>query len=391
MVPAEKKLCSNSGDQPCACLLCRKLHLPGTKPVRSSCRVSHGVSNVLRNVLFVFRLFTLFLWIHRIRARPTFPHRCLMQTEAAETDSTIGTVLLPLSNPTVLDSAIRARPAVDAPGPIRLWHLSSLDAPTVAVVWSLAFAWAAGIRLPLWVPLMLALGTFAVYIGDRVLDARKALGTGNLDQMRERHYFHWKYRRVLLAIAVVAASLAAALIVSLMPLAVRRRDSILAAAALAYFTGVHCGGRNRPLSRFSPSKELLVGMLFTAGCALPALTRMSLDSNPSLVRPFLAAVVQFAALAWLNCYAIETWESEGASRVSPWAGVIAATGLLTALCIGPDGPRPALLLLAGTASALLLLVLDRVRRSFTPIALRAAADLVLLTPVLLASFLGRIP
>lgn len=63
----------------------------------------------------------------------------------------------------------------DAWAPVKLWHLSSLDAPTVAVVWSLGFGWAAGVRLPFWVPVLIALGTWAVYIGDRLLDARSAL------------------------------------------------------------------------------------------------------------------------------------------------------------------------------------------------------------------------
>jgi len=314
-----------------------------------------------------------------------------MQIEAATTDSTIGTVLLPLSNPTVLDSTIHVRPPVDAPGPIRLWHLSSLDAPTVAVVWSLAFAWAAGVGVPRWVPLILAFGTWAVYIGDRLLDVRKAFRAGNLDLLRERHYFHWRHRRILLPVAVGAASLAATLIFSLMPLAVRHRDSVLAAAAFAYFTGVHCGGKRCSRSRFAPSKELLVGVLFTAGCALPAFTRMTLSLHPAPMQwPFLAVVAQFATLAWLNCYSIEVWESEGASRVSRWAAVIAATSLLAALCIATAALRLALLLFAATASALLLLLLDRIRASLTPVALRAGADLVLLTPILLALFFGRI-
>ena len=315
-----------------------------------------------------------------------------MQIEAATTDSTIGTVLVPLSNPTVFHSTIHARPPVDAPGPIRLWHLSSLDAPSVAVVWSLAFAWATGVHLPFWVPILLALGTWAVYIGDRLLDARNAFNTGNLNQLRERHYFHWSHRRTLLAVAVAAAFVAAALIFSLMPLAVRHRDSILAVAALAYFTGVHCGGRRWSPARFSPSKELLVGVLFTAGCALPALTRMNLEPGPAPLRwPFLAVVAQYAALAWLNCYAIEVWESKGASRVPRWAASIAVSSVLVAVCIAPGGLRLALLLFAATLSALLLLLLDRIRRRLTPIALRSAADLVLLTPLLLAAFLRRIP
>jgi hypothetical protein len=48
------------------------------------------------------------------------------------------------------------------------------------VAWSLNFAWAAGVNLPKWVPVLLALGTWAVYVGDRLLDARAAFRSGNL-------------------------------------------------------------------------------------------------------------------------------------------------------------------------------------------------------------------
>lgn len=77
-----------------------------------------------------------------------------------------------LANPhTEPGTAIPGR-VLDAPLLLRYWHLSSLDAPTVAVVWSLGFAWAAGVRLPVWIPILLALVAWAVYIGDRLLDAR---------------------------------------------------------------------------------------------------------------------------------------------------------------------------------------------------------------------------
>ncbi len=82
--------------------------------------------------------------------------------------------------------------------PLRLWHLASLDAPTVAVVWSFAFAWSAGIKLPDWVSALLVLAVWPVYVIDRLLDARAGLRSQNLDRLRERHLFHWRHRRLLL-------------------------------------------------------------------------------------------------------------------------------------------------------------------------------------------------
>lgn len=58
-------------------------------------------------------------------------------------------------------------------------------------------------------------------------------------------------------------------------------------------------------------------------------------------------------------------------------------GLLLAFAAFPTHTRFLLLLLAGAASALLLALLDRLRSRITPLALRAGADLVLLTPLLL--------
>ena len=274
-----------------------------------------------------------------------------------------------------------------APGPLRIWHLVSLDAPTVAVSWSLGFAWAAGVRLPSWVPVLLALGTWAVYIGDRLLDARTALRSGNLHRLRERHFFHWRHRRILMPFALVAAGAAAAIIFDLMPAAVREHDSLLAVAALAYFSGVHTSRRSLRSARAIFSKEFLVGILFTAGCALPTLTRFAANATGRSLGSLLAACMFFALLAWLNCSAIERWESAKIPcRISLAGIVLTLIGLSLAVFLSPAQPRIAALLIAGSASALCLAMLDRLRSRLTPLAVRAAADLVLLTPLL---FLAR--
>src|ERR1035441_1521773 len=111
--------------------------------------------------------------------------------------ATISRVLLIAANPLDQDSLTPSQPnrVLNAPVLLRLWHLGSLDAPTVAVTWSLAFAWAARVQLPAWVPILLALGTWAVYIGDRLLDARTAMRSGNLHRLRDRHFFYLTSRR----------------------------------------------------------------------------------------------------------------------------------------------------------------------------------------------------
>jgi hypothetical protein len=280
----------------------------------------------------------------------------------------------------------RASPIFDAPKPLALWHLTSLDAPTVAVVWTLAFAWTAHIALPAWVPILLALVAWPVYIADRLFDARSAHTTAQLHRLRLRHHFHWRHRQVLFPIALASACAAAIVILSFMPIAARERNTVLAAAALVYFSCVHFPRRFSPsLSRIL-AKESLVAILFTAACVLPVLTRAG-AINPAQLWPLLLSAVFFTLLAWLNCHAIERWESDGESSRSAVftpALLLAIAGLLlSAILVAVRHPRTAALVAAATCSVLLLVLLDRQRHRLTPLALRTAADLVLLTPLAL--------
>jgi hypothetical protein len=281
--------------------------------------------------------------------------------------------------------AQRAAPKAkyDAPAVLRLWHLASLDAPTVAVVWALAFAWAVGVRLPMWVSVLLALVVWVVYVADRLLDARKALRRGRVEGLRDRHRFHWRHRRILEPLSIAAVAAAGCIVIALVPAASRGGDGVVGAAALAYFTRVHSGEwLARGISRFRPpilTKEFLVGALFAAGCALPAWNRIGLDAWPLAV-----PVAYFAALAWLNCHAIDRWEAHaGGASIARAAALLGVAGAMVGTFVFVDEPRIAALLFAGAAAALLLACLDRMRGRLTPLSLRAIADLVLLTPIAL--------
>jgi len=296
----------------------------------------------------------------------------------------------------------RIRAAGAALASLRLWHLASLDAPTVAVVWASGFCRAAGTHLSLQAAAVIALGVWTVYVGDRLLDARASLHHHTEYRLRERHYFHWRHRRLFMPFAVVAGAVTAILVLRCIPVVARERDSVLAAASLAYFARVH----RRQLSPvesgrpfFPPivTKELLVGVLFAVGCAMPALG--AVWSAPATTRwVLICAVGYFAALAWLNCYAIEQWESEGereskAERrgnlsLGVLSKALALFGLIAALLLYTIHPRAALLLAAAALSALLIALLDRIRPQLDSVALRAAADLVLLAPAIVFPFAG---
>jgi hypothetical protein len=235
------------------------------------------------------------------------------------------------------------------------------------------------------------LAVWAVYVADRLLDVQISLRAGNLQSLRERHLFHWRHRHAFLPLAVLAAVAAAFLVFCLMPSGARERNSVLAAASLVYFTRVHAAhGLRSPFLRrlWTPfPKELLVGLLFTAGCVIPAWSRFSLPGPAAPATPLLVPAVFYAILAWLNCHAIDRWEADTTNsapqRIAFAAGIVAAIGLLASALFLHTQPRSAALLAVGAMAALLLALLDATRSRLAPVALRAAADLVLLTPLLL--------
>jgi hypothetical protein len=261
----------------------------------------------------------------------------------------------------------------------------------VAFVWSLAFAWAAHLALPWWAPLLLGLVTWCVYILDRLLDAHTALREGRRQRLRERHRFHWRYRKALFPVALAAGAVAAGLIVMRMPPLAVERNAVLGAATLAYFTGVHSPRKPGAswLSGLLPNAasafpaQMLVGVIFTAACLMPTAGRTAGTS-----RLWATAVgLDFALLAWLNCHAIERWESK-ARRIMRTAHfypacLLALGSVAFALAALSSQPRVAAMAAASAVSALLLALLDAVSARLAPLTLRAAADLVLLTPLAL--------
>ena len=194
-------------------------------------------------------------------------------------------------------------------------------------------------------------------------------------------------------VAVAAAASAAVVIAMRLPARARVPDTALAAATLVYFSGVHSRGRIRPvewlLSTFS-SRTFLIGVLFTAGCLLPAASQVAPGASVPVARYLVVPAMFFAALAWLNCHAIGRWElapfEEAQNGIVAKAGLMAAAGIALALFVGATASRIGWLVAAGASSAVLFVLLERMRGRLTPLALRAAADLVLLTPALLLLF-----
>lgn len=282
------------------------------------------------------------------------------------------------------------------------WHLLSLDAPTVAALWSWSIAAAFHVHLPLSAPLLLALGTWLVYVADRILDGVLMASPGTL---RERHFFYARHRQVFLLAAMPVGLLLLWLIVTRMNPTARREDIIVFGAALFYFSIIHAHGT--AAERWLP-KELAVGVVFAAATAVPAWSRLPAAENfPGRIL-LTIAVLFFAALCWLNCVAIEKWErardtaKPDAPSQIPHRTTLWAQRYFQTLCVGMSlaaavaaiwawfasrMPRVLSLFLVCALTAAGFAALDRWQAGnrVSAFYLRVAADAVMLTPLLLIS------
>jgi hypothetical protein len=261
------------------------------------------------------------------------------------------------------------------------WHLLSLDAPTVAVLWAWSLARAVGGEIAWSTLAVLGIGTWLIYVADRLLDGRR--GAPGRD-LRERHFFHARHRRALL---ICAAALLVPLVwlIARMPAVARREDTWIFAVALVYFAAVHL-----PFLRFRFPRELVVAVVFASACAVPAWSVAGYAHFDTA-----ALVALFAALCWLNCSAIHAWERPEPSRRSPVSLQALAIAIIAGAFLLAAQPNPGEFRLAAAlfASSMLFFALDRdFRRSLTlrqpekalsALAMRILADAILLTPLLL--------
>ncbi len=284
------------------------------------------------------------------------------------------------------------------------WHLLSLDAPTVAVFWCWFFASVCGLTLP-WVALStLALGTWCVYVADRLLDGWRSTDTVTL---RDRHWFYLRHRKPFVVAWIIAAVPLAYLIFFRVSRVVRTDDIVLCLIGIAYFLLIHGRFSENSATRRLPGwlpKELMVGFLFAIATAVPTWSRLTGDRGL-----LAAAIFTFGAACWLNCVAIQTWEDAEASQevmhailssngnekeilrphcmteflgrhLSAFAAAVGGLAICLAYATATSTIWP--LFAAVALSAILFLGLIRHSRRFSALSLRIAADAALLTPLL---------
>lgn len=287
-------------------------------------------------------------------------------------------------------------------GPLELWHLLSLDAPTVAVTWTIFVAWSAGIPLGVADPLAIFVAVWILYATDRLLDARQ-LGTDTTHadaELEARHLFHHENRQRFLP-ALALATLPLALLLHRMQDRVLHDFVILAALLSGWLVLVHIGPASN--ARRLP-KELAVGVFFPVAVFIPTLA-----GSPTLLRGLLPNVLLLAVLCFLNCVFLYRWEHPHDLKAAAPSTRIAARHLtamplgLIFLCVialltpgaGASmgagrthgiavAAHPYFVPAAVLLSSVLLLVLHKLRTRISPLRLRALADLVLLTPGLIA-------
>jgi hypothetical protein len=262
----------------------------------------------------------------------------------------------------------------DVPSALAYWHLLSLDAPTVATSWTIFIAHTTHVFLPACVPCAKFLAVWAVYACDRLMDARRQ------EQLEARHRFHGEHRKSFRA-AVTLAIVALLPLIEAIPSPLRKAYLVLGGLLLLWLVMIHYAGALRRIP-----KEIAVGFFFSAAIFIPVLSRATLAH---LVLPALL----FANLCSLNCLFIYAWEhprSAGRPHGTTSFGLrhldgIALASIFVPLVAMAFAGVP-LILFAVSLSAATLLLLHRNRARFDRITLRAAADLALLSPLVLLPF-----
>src|ERR1700761_719442 len=158
--------------------------------------------------------------------------------------------------------------------------------------------------------MLLPVGTWVLYVADRILDG---LGSGAESQLRDRHHFHARHRAVLAGSAVLSAVVLGWAVLTRMNPETFREDLFIGCLALLYLLLVHRRKTQLP-------KEFAGAILFAAATAIPAWSRMNSVGGPGKER--LAPVIMlFALLCWINCAGIEKWEGGHPHLVTRWASM----------------------------------------------------------------------
>jgi hypothetical protein len=282
--------------------------------------------------------------------------------------------------------------------PLALWHLLSLDAPTIAALWTWFIASTSHIHLPIASTLAIALAVWMLYAADRLMDTRliDIDFTRHHKDLEARHYFHHHHRSAFL-LGILLASIALTTLLPRLEAEAIHLYLILGAFVSGYFLLIHAASsaatQKRLAHRFP--KEIAVGLCFAAATFIPTVAR-----RPDLRFTLLPSALLFATLCSLNCLFIYAWEHATPNTNQPTHAITRlalrnlppltlAVAVFSAALTLLDHHAPWPIPCATAISATFLLFLHKQRHAIPQVILRAAADLALTTPLLLLPFLHR--
>ena len=242
-------------------------------------------------------------------------------------------------------------------------------------------------------------------VESRISESR--ISPSNLEA---RHRFHHHHRTAFLT-GILLSSVALATLLHHIDPSSLHLYVLLATLLAGWMLLIHIRPELNGTDRRLP-KELAVGIFFPAAIFIPTLARTTptptavhlLGWTANWLRPnLLPSAILFACVCTLNCLCLYAWEHptkplqdhptppQQAHWTTRWAtahltqlalSLLAASTIAT-MSLSPPIALPALACSLSTAA---LFALNLYRRHLSPIHLRAAADLVLLTPILLLPF-----
>lgn len=246
----------------------------------------------------------------------------------------------------------------------------------MAALWSWFFVYAMHLHLSFVQALLLPVGTWLLYVADRILD-----GLRSGEMLRDRHHFHARHRTTFLLVSAFLVILLAWMVATHMRPQALRDNAWIGFFALLYLFAVH-----RMADRRIP-KEMAVALIFAFATAVPAWSR--LHAGKEQLAP---AVIFFALLCWSNCVGIKKWEGGKFHATTRWASLhlrtivtMVALFSLAAALLAPSRGLMAVYLAALLSSGLLF-ALDTRSSQLSSLQLRIAADAALLTPLALFPF-----
>ncbi len=285
--------------------------------------------------------------------------------------------MLPEVQPAVFGSPAHPRLAAVPAEKTKPWlwpNLLSLDAPIVALLWQILFARCFHAPLNYVTSALLAFAVWLIYVADRALDGRSKFA-----RLTPRHIFYRLHWRSLAPLWIAALAGCGWLALTRLDAEVLRHGIALLAAVVVYFAFVHWAPAG--LRRIWP-KEAAVGVLFALGTSLSAWNHVQTLADA-------ATILLFSALCWINCIAIENWETRDWRRTPERLVSVAAVCVALMAIVLFRGHRP---VLGGAemASALAFVALDYARRRFAISAdlLRVLADAALLSPLIFLPLSG---